>query len=87
MWLHCLFIELHLFDILPVPLLCDNQSALKLAIEDNYHSRMKHINTWYYYIWDVIAEGLIEATYCSTEDMTADTLTKPLSTWKLEVHF
>jgi hypothetical protein len=33
-----------------------------------------------------MAKGLIEAAYCPTEDMTVDALTKPLPTWKLQIH-
>jgi len=69
-WLCRLLIELSLFDISPVPLLCDNQSALKLSIEDNFHARTKHIDTHYHYIRDVIAKNFIEAIYCPTEDVT-----------------
>jgi len=59
---------------------------LKLSIEDNFHARMKHIDTCYHYIRDVIAKNFIEAIYCPTEDMAVDTLMKPLPAWKLEKH-
>jgi reverse transcriptase-like protein/gag-pre-integrase-like protein/integrase-like protein/Pol polyprotein len=49
-WLHHLLIELSLLSTLSIPILCDNQSTLKLATEDNYHSRTKHIDTRYHYI-------------------------------------
>jgi LTR polyprotein gag-polypeptide-like protein len=85
-WLHRLLIELSLLSTSSIPILCDNQSTLKLTTEDNYHSRTKHIDTHYHYIQDVIAKGLIEIAYCSTEDMTVDALTKPLPAWKLNIH-
>ncbi len=85
-WLRHLLIELSLFNISPVPLLCDNQSTLKLSIEDNFYARMKHINTCYHYIQDVISKNLIKAIYCPTKDMAVDALTKPLPAWKLKKH-
>jgi len=59
-------------------LYCDNQAALKLVRDDNYHACMKHINICYHFIWDVVEWGLIELQYCPMDDMTADILTKVL---------
>ena len=58
---------------------CDNQAALKLAMDDNYHTRTKHNNICYHFIHDVVARGVINdqsrlqvTVYCPTDDMTAD---------------
>ena len=34
----------------PTPLLCDNQAALRLATDDNYHARTKHIDIRFHFI-------------------------------------
>jgi len=52
----------------------------------HYHAHTKHINIQYHFIQDVIKKGSISLIYCSTEDMTADTLTKPLPKWKTALH-
>jgi len=67
-------------------LFCDNQVALKLATDDNYHARMKHINICFHFIRQVISSGAINMVYCPTDDMTADILTKALPCWKVMCH-
>jgi hypothetical protein len=86
-WLHKLLGELfpHLLR-LPTSLYCDNQSAIKLAITDNYHSRTKHLDQHYHYIWDIVTQGAIKLVYCPSEDMVADPLTKALPKWKVVAH-
>jgi hypothetical protein len=67
-------------------LFCDNQAALKLATEDNYHARTKHIDIRFHFIRQIIASGAIKMVYCPTDDMTADVLTKALLRWKVMCH-
>ena len=68
------------------PLYCDNQATLKLATDDNYHARTKHINIRYHFIQHVIATGVLKLLYCPTEDMLADMFTKALPKWKVAAH-
>ena len=80
-----------LSDILPsaptcIPLHCNNQAAIKLATDDNYHMRTKHINMCYCFIHQTVKQGVITLAYCPTEDMVADTLTKALPCWKVVAH-
>jgi len=49
----------------------DNQVALKLATDDNYHACMKHIDIRFHFIRQVISSGAINMVYCPTDDMTA----------------
>jgi hypothetical protein len=65
---------------------CDNQAALKLATDDNYQARTKHIDIHYHYIRQVINVGELSITYCPTDDMTANILTKALLAWKVARH-
>src|SRR5487761_336488 len=69
-----------------ITLYCDNQAALRLAQDDNYHARTKHIDIRYHFIRDVVERGEIELQYCPTDDMTADILTKALPRWKVSQH-
>ena len=85
-WLCKLILELFLVPATPMPLYCDNQAALTLASVDNYHACTKHIDIQYYFIQDIIKKGSISLIYCSTEDMMADTLTKPLPKWKTTLY-
>ena len=85
-WLRCLIGELFPSLIPQTTVYCDNQAALRLAIDDNYHARTKHIDVRYHFIRQVVASQAIDLVYCPTDDMTADVLTKALPQWKVVVH-
>jgi|ERR1700722_2650922 len=70
----------------PTTIHCDNQSAIALASNGNYHARTKHIDIRYHFIRFVVANQSIKLIYCPTDDMTADTLTKSLPSAKAK-HF
>ena len=85
-WLRRLIGELFPTLLSPTTLYCDSQAALKLATDDNYHARTKHIDIRYHFIRQVVASRDIDVTYCLTDDMTADILTKALLRWKVACH-
>ena len=57
----------------------DNQSAICLAKNPQFHGRAKHIGIKYHYIREQVENGNVELSYCRTEEMVADALTKGLS--------
>ena len=67
-------------------LFSDNQSAIVLTQDHQYHPRTKHIDIRYHFIQWVIEEGALRLVYCPTDDMVADTLTKALPSAKVK-HF
>jgi hypothetical protein len=85
-WLRRLLTEL--FGPLegPTTLFSDSKSAIALAQDGHYHARTKHIDIRYHFIRYVVDAGTIKLVYCSTDDMTADTLTKALPSVKAK-HF
>jgi hypothetical protein len=70
----------------PTTVYGDNQSAIALTKDQQYHARTKHIDIRFHFIRWIVAEGKIKLTYCPTEDMLADCLTKALPSAKLK-HF
>jgi hypothetical protein len=70
----------------PTIIYCDNQAALKLATDDNYQARTKHIDIYYHFIRQVVSVGEIAVIYCPTDDMTANVLMKALPAWKVARH-
>ena len=70
----------------PTTLYCDNQSAVAIATNGNFHARTKHIDIRYHFIRYMIENGSLTLIYCPTDDMTADTLTKALPSPKAK-HF
>jgi hypothetical protein len=59
-------------------LLCDNESAIKLANNPVQHSRTKHIDIRHHFLRDHEAKGDITLRHVSTERQLADIFTKPL---------
>ena len=56
----------------------DNQSALSVAKDPEHHGRMKHLDLRYYWLRDVVNQGIISLHHVPTALMPADILTKPL---------
>ena len=61
-----------------IPLLCDNESAIKLANNPVSHSRTKHIDIRYHFLRDHGTKGDIKILHVSTKKQLADIFTKPL---------
>jgi hypothetical protein len=61
-----------------VPLLCDNESAVKIANNPVQHSRTKHIDIRHHFLRDQIAKGDIVLCGVRSEEHLADIFTKPL---------
>jgi hypothetical protein len=61
-----------------VLLLCDNESAIKIANNPVQHSRTKHINIHHHFLCDHVIRGDIALSHVSTNHQLADIFTKPL---------
>jgi hypothetical protein len=66
------------YNLSKVPLLCDNESAIRLADNSVEHSRTKHIDIRHHFLRDHQQKGDIEVYHISTENQLADIFTKPL---------
>jgi hypothetical protein len=66
------------YKLTRVPLLCDNESAIKMADNPVEHSRTKRIAIRYHFLRDHQQKGDIEISYINTKDQLADIFTKPL---------
>jgi hypothetical protein len=62
-----------------IPLLCDNESAIKIANYPVQHSRTKHIDIRHHFLRDHVIKGDIKIGGVSTDDQLADIFTKPLN--------
>ena len=66
------------YKLSKVPLLCDNESAIRMADNPVEHSRTKHIDIWYHFLRYHQQKGDIEIAYVNTQNQLADIFTKPL---------
>jgi hypothetical protein len=63
----------HGYKLSKVPLLCDNESAIRMADNLVEHSRTKHIDIRYHQ-----QKGDIEIAYVNTDNQLVDIFTKQL---------
>jgi hypothetical protein len=61
-----------------IPLLCDNESAIKLANNPMQHSRTKHIDIKHHFLREHEAKGDMELGHVNTENQLPNIFTKPL---------
>jgi hypothetical protein len=66
------------YNLSKVPLLCDNESAIRMADNPVEHNRTKHIDIQHHFLRDHQQKGDIEVFHISTENQLADIFTKPL---------
>ncbi|KXJ68177.1 hypothetical protein RP20_CCG005265 [Aedes albopictus] len=69
----------------PVPIFCDNRSAVHLAEKEiGYSSRSKHIDIRHHFVRQYIEDKYINLEHVSAEYQAADMLTKALPTKNFE---
>jgi hypothetical protein len=66
------------YNLRKVPLLCDNESVIRLADNPVEHSRTKHIDIRHHFMIDHQQRGDIDVCHISTDHQLADIFTKPL---------
>jgi len=57
----------------------DNQGAIALARNPQFHALTKHIDIQYHFVGEHVEKQAIVHTYCATGEMTADIFTKALA--------
>ena len=79
-WLKTLLDQLNPEDSSPVATIIygDNQGAIALAKNPQFHARTKHIDIQHHFIRQKVDEGKIELQYVPTAKQVADGLTKAL---------
>jgi len=79
-WLQALLLDLgarrHLEEVSNIYI--DNQGALALATNPEFHARTKHINIQYHFVRHHLENEKITLTYCRTSEMKANIFTKAL---------
>lgn len=63
----------------------DNQSVLKIIVDEKLSSRTKHIDTKIHFVKDYVEKRNVNIQYCPTEEMLADLFTKGLAKAKFEM--
>jgi hypothetical protein len=85
-WLRRLLMELGYTtpDVQTVRIYADNQGAIALAKNPEYHARTKHIDTQWHFVREQAELGTIRLDYVPTDRQLADGFTKPLGGTKFK---
>lgn len=79
LWLHSLARDLEPKMVSSLTIIfSDNKGAIDLSKNSGYRPRTKHIDTRHHFIREKIDDGEVIINYISTEEMTANALTKGL---------
>ena len=62
----------------PIPIYCDNTSAISISKDPVMHSKTKHIPIKYHFLQEQVAEKNIRVEYVGTKEQVIDIFTKPL---------
>ncbi|CAL1406923.1 unnamed protein product [Linum trigynum] len=83
-WLGNLLLEMGVQVPLPIPLYCDNKSALHIAENPVFHERTKHIENDCHVTRERLKSGLIKLSHVRTDDQIADIFTKGVTRYRLK---
>ena len=86
LWAQNLLIELGYLSAVPTTLFQDNKSTIRLISHKGNSGRTKHIALRYNMIREAVKNNNITIEYLPSEQMTADTLTKPLGSILFPIH-
>jgi hypothetical protein len=86
LWLHSLITQLFGTKLDATTLFSDNQSAIVLTKDHQYHACTKHTDIQFHFICWIIKEGFLQLVFCPTTNMVTDALTKVLPSPKVK-HF
>lgn len=82
MWLRNLLHELGFPQNQATTIYCDNQAAIALSRNPEFHSRSKHVDIQYHFLRHHVDAQTINLKFIRSEEMAADGLTKALSRYK-----
>jgi hypothetical protein len=85
-WLRSLFGELGYKQKFPTKIYGDNEGAVAMAKNPQFHQRAKHIEIKYHSIRQMIKQNKVVVENCRGQQQTADVLTKPLPRAKHKQH-
>jgi hypothetical protein len=63
----------------PIPIHCDNTSAISVSKNTVFHSKTKNIPIKYHFLREQVTNQVVKVHYISTTEQIADIFTKPLA--------
>nr|CAN66039.1 hypothetical protein VITISV_035755 [Vitis vinifera] len=79
LWIRNLVKDLHIKQVSPMKLYCDNKAACDIAHNPVQHDRTKYVEVGRHFIKEKLESKLIEVPHVRSQDQLADVLTKAMS--------
>uniref|UniRef100_A0A5S6QJX2 Reverse transcriptase Ty1/copia-type domain-containing protein n=1 Tax=Trichuris muris TaxID=70415 RepID=A0A5S6QJX2_TRIMR len=79
LWIRQVLEDIGIEQVEPTIVYEDNQGCIKMAQSERHTRRTKHIDIRYHQLRELQESGIIALTYCPSNEMPADMLTKPLT--------
>jgi len=83
-WMKQMLEDIHIHYDIPIPIYCDNTSAISISKNTVMHSKTKHIPIKFHFLKDQVMNKIIKLEYIGTKDQIVDIFTKPLPKMKFE---
>jgi hypothetical protein len=78
LWMKKTLTDIQVEDDDPIPIYCDNTSAISISKNPVMNSKTKHIPMKYHFLREQVVEKNIRVEYVGTKEQVADIFTKPL---------
>lgn len=78
LWIIKLLTDFGFKNVIPGEIFCDNDSAIKLALNPVFHERTKHLEIDLHFVRDRITRGLVKVLKINSLEQKADIFTKSL---------
>ena len=78
LWMIQALADLEVKYATPIPIHCDNTSAISVSKNPVFHSKTKHIPIKYHFLREKVTNQIVQVHYIPTTEQIADIFTKPL---------
>jgi hypothetical protein len=79
LWMIQTLLDLEVKYTAPIPIHCDNTSAISVSKNPVLHSKTKHIPIKYRFLREKVTNQIVQVLYIPTTEQIADIFTKPLA--------
>ena len=83
-WLRRVLEKLRVEEKIGTVIMCDNSSTIQLSKNPLFHGKSKHIDVRFHFLRDLVNDGVVELSYCNSQDQIADIMTKLLKLEQFE---
>ena len=84
LWMKHMLVDIHIHYDDPIPIFCDNTSAINISKKPVMHSKTKHIPIKFHFLREKVSNNTIKMEYDGTKNQIVDIFTKPLPKMQFE---